>query len=351
MGLNCGLIGLPGCGKTTIFNAITAQSVPISGKQEKNQVRVNLPDYRLQQLTDLYQAKKVVPAFLELTDIPGIKPGSVIGGGRGAKLLSNLKEADALIHVINLFENDSEPGEDIETIDLELIVADSETLNSRIEKLSRLARKDQKIAAAVKLFKRVLINLEDGIPARKQEFTEAERQIVHPCQLVSQKPVLYVANLRELHNLQNPTIQKLAHLAAVESAQWLAISGRDEEDISQMEPRERMEFMIDMGLKESSLERLIQAAYKMLGLVNFFTAGENEVHAWTCKKGDTAPVAAGKIHSDMEKGFIKMEVIKFNDMLEYGSESSVAKAGKLRLEGKVYRIEEGDIVVIRFSPS
>jgi ribosome-binding ATPase len=359
MALGCGLVGLPSCGKTTIYNAITAAGAGSYDGSEMNRAIVEVPDPRISPLVNMYDARKVVPATLEIVDIPGLKEGSTAGDGRGNKLLGHIKDVDAVVHVVRCFEDPGvpfeydtiDPARDVDTIDLELMVADSQTLENKINRLNKLAHSgDKESARVMEDCQKVLYSLNDGLPARKQDLKEHELASIYDCNLVSLKPVLYVANIESLEDEQNEYVKRLSAIAESEGAEMITVCGQDEAEISQLEPEDRQEFLRELGLGESSMERLIRAAYHMLGLVNFFTAGEKEVHVWTCRKGDKAPVAAGKIHSDMEHGFIRMEVIRYEDLIQLGSEAAVARAGKQGIEGKDYEVQDGDIVVIRFSP-
>jgi ribosome-binding ATPase len=359
MGLNCGLVGLPSCGKTTIYNAITAAGAGSYDGSEMNRCVVNVPDPRIEPLVELYAPKKIVPATLEVVDIPGLKAGSTVGAGRGTKLLSYLKDVDALLHVVRCFEDPAvpfeyetiDPSRDVETVDLELMVADSQTLQNKIDRLDKRARSGDKDAAAeVADCQKVLDALNEGTPARRQGLSAHELASVYDCHLVSLKPVLYIGNIQSIGDEKISHVEALRAIAQAESAGMITVCGEDEAEIAQLDPEDRPAFLAELGLEESSMARLIHAAYQTLGLVNFFTAGEKEVHVWTCRRGDTAPVAAGKIHSDMERGFIRMEVIRYEDLVELGSEAAVAKAGKQRIEGKAYEVQDGDVVVVRFSP-
>ncbi len=358
MGLSCGLIGLPQCGKTTIFNAITAAGAE-GYTTEMNRAVVNVPDPRIGALVELYHPPKVVPATLEVVDIPGLAEGSTATEGRGTRLLSHLKEVDALLHIVRCFEdpnvpfihNTIDPARDVETIDLEMMVADSRTLERKIERLAKRVKAGDKDATRESATcSRVLAALNDGIPARRQGLSAQERRDVLDCNLVSLKPVLYVANVKSVDDFENEYVKSLAEIAGKEEAEMVAICGKDEAEIAGLDPAEKSELLELLGLESPAIERLIHAAYQTLGLISFFTAGPKEVHAWTCRKGDTAPIAAGKIHSDMEKGFIRMEVIRYEDLIELGSEEAVVKAGRRRIVGRDYEIQDGDIVVVRFSP-
>ncbi|MFO8009803.1 MAG: redox-regulated ATPase YchF [Dehalococcoidia bacterium] len=359
MTLSCGLVGLPGCGKTTIFNAVTAAGAGCFDGSEMNRAVINVPDPRLDRLVEMYRPRKVVPATVEVVDIPGLRAGSTVGEGRGARLLGHIKDVDALLHVVRCFEDETvlseyagiDPGRDVETVELELVVADSQTLQNKIERLQKKSKAgDQEVIREKQECEKVKAGLEEGIPARKQILTESELASIRECNLLSIKPVLYIANIKSLEDESNAPVKTLQSIADAEGAEMIAVCGRDEAEIAQLEPEEQGEFLNELGLEESSMQRLIRAAYRLLGLVSFFTTGSDEVRAWTCHHGDMAPVAAGKIHTDMERGFIRMEVIRFDDLAELGSEAAVARAGRQRLEGKNYEVQDGDIVTIRFSP-
>ncbi len=359
MGLNCGLVGLPCCGKTTIFNAITTAGAASYNGSEMNRAVVSVPDQRVHCLVEMYRPAKVVSAALEVVDIPGLKSGSTVGEGWGTRLLGHIKDVDALLYVVRCFEDASIPFEyntidpvrDVEAIDFELIVADSQTLQNKIERLAKKALKDEDVARQVNDCRRVLAALQEGTPARKQGLSEEELANIRECHLLSLKPVLYIANIRNMEDAGGVHVGALQSIANAEGSEIVTVCGRDEAEIGELEPEDRLEFLASLGLEESSMERLLRAAYKRLGLVNFFTAGETEVHAWTCRRQDSAPVAAGKIHSDMEKGFIRMEVIRYEDLIELGSESAVLRAGKQRVVGRNYEVQEGDIVVVLFNPA
>ncbi|NLI97033.1 redox-regulated ATPase YchF [bacterium] len=360
MGLRCGLIGLPGCGKTTIFNALTAAGANAFTASESNVASVPVPDSRIVKLVKMYNAPKIVPAMLDVVDIPGLASGSTAEEGRGSKLLAHIKDVDALLHVVRSFEdanvpyaNDTvDPVRDVQTIDLELVVADSQTVENKIIRISKKARTGDKDAQKeVAACEKVLRGLNEGIPARKQGLDEAEKKAVRECNLHSLKPQIYVANIKDVADADNRHVKALARVADAEGAELVVICGRDEAEIAMMDSVDQAMFLAELGLGESSRERLMHAARRALGLVNFITAGEKEVHIWTCRSGDKAPVAAGKIHTDMEKGFIRMEVIRYEDLVTLGSETAVARAGKQRVEGKDYIVQEGDIVGVRFNKS
>jgi len=357
MGLCCGLVGLPSCGKTVIFNAITAAGVSSYNGSEMNQAVVNVPDQRVNKLVEMYHPRKVMTATLEVVDIPGLK-ASPEGNGRGLKLIGHIKDVDALLHVVRCFEDSNVPFEyetinpvrDIEIVDLELMTADSATLEKKITRLAKRVRAGDKDAIRETAHcEKVYNGIQQGVTARKQNLNPQELASVRECNLVSLKPVVYIANVKSVENGDNPYLSALKQYAHDEGAEVITVCGRDEADISRLAPEERQEFLHDLGLEESSMERLLHVAYRTLGLVNFFTTGEDEVRAWTCQQGDKAPVAAGKIHTDMENGFIRMDVMRCGDLLELGSEAAVAKAGKQRVEGRDYEIQDGDIVTVLFN--
>ncbi|MFH1002816.1 MAG: redox-regulated ATPase YchF [Chloroflexota bacterium] len=358
MSLSCGLVGITACGKTTIYNAITAAGAASYDGTETHRAVVNVPDPRLQALAEIYHPQRIVPATLKVVDIPGLKTGAGDKTGRGSQLLAHIKDVDALLHVVRCFAPGDDPAgagsidpvRDVETIDLDMMVADSQTLQNKIERLAKkLKAGDKESARQTADCQKVKDGLEQGVPARRQGLNEREEDSVRECNLVSLKPVLYIANISAMADADGPHVRALQALAAGEGTEVIPICGRDEADISQLDPADRPEFLAELGLKESSMTRLLQAAYRKLGLVNFFTVGEDEVRAWTCRRGDRAPVAAGKIHTDMERGFIRMEVMSTPDLLELGSEAAVVKAGKQRLEGKSYEVQEGDIVTVLFN--
>lgn len=354
MALRCGLVGRPGCGKTTVFNAITAAGASSFDAAELHRATVEVPDPRVVELVSLYRPAKVVRASVEIADIPGLATGDVAAGGRAPRLLSHIKEADVLIHVVRLFgsaEGEAAPVHDVELVDLELMAADAATLDKKRDRIVKRARTGDKAAAQeLEDCERVLERLHDGVPARRQSLSDRELVSVFECNLLSLKPVLYVPNVAAADDLDGESVGAVRDLAAAEGAEAVAMCARDEADLSELDPDERAPFLAHLGLEELSVERVIHAAYRELGLVDFFTAGEREVHVWTCRTGDKAPAAAGKIHTDMERGFVRMEVIPYADLVALGSEDAVAKAGKRRLEGRDYEVQDGDIVIIRFTP-
>jgi GTP-binding protein YchF len=357
MGLSCGLVGLPSSGKTVIFNAITAAGVASYNGSEINQAVVYVPDQRLNRLTEIYRPQKVVPATLEVIDISGFRVGPQ-GNGHDFRLLGYIKDVEVLLHVVRCFEDGSisienktiDPVRDIETVDLELMVADSNTLENKIKRLAKKVRAGDKDAIRdTSNCEKVHAAIQQGTPARKQNLSIQELVSIRECNLTSLKPVLYIANIKSIEDADNHHVKALERIASDEGTEAIVVCGKDEADISQLSLDERQEFLQEFGLKEPSMERLLSAAYKMLGLINFFTTGEDEVRAWTCRKEDKAPVAAGKIHTDMERGFIRMEVIRYEDLMELGSETAISKAGRQHLEGRDYEVQDGDIVAVRFN--
>ncbi len=351
MGLSCGLVGVASCGKTVIFNAITAAGASSYNGAEENRAIVKVPDERMTKLVAMYHPRKVVPTTLEVVDIPGLKPGG------GFKQLGHIKDVEALLHVVRCFDDPSapfaydtiDPIRDIETVELELMAADAVTLDNKIERISRKARTGDKDAVReLANCQKVHDAIQQGIPARQQALTPQEAASVQECNLVSLKPVLYVANVKSMDGA-NGHVEALQKRAHEEGSEVVVICGKDEAEISQLAPEDRGEFLKELGLEKSSMERLLNAANAMLGFVNFFTVGEDEVRDWTCKKGDKAPIAAGRIHTDMEKGFVRMEVIRYDDLISLGSEEDVARAGKQHIEGRDYEVQDGDIVVVRFN--
>ena len=358
MGLSCGLVGLPCSGKTVIFNAITAAGVSSYNGSEMNRVVVYVPDQRLNRLTEIYRPQKVVPATLEVVDISGLKVGPQ-RNGHGFSLLGYIKDVEALLHVVRCFEDGGipfayetiDPARDIETVDLELMVADGNTLENRIKRLAKKVRAGDKDAIRdTANCEKVYTAIQQGTPARRQNLSVQELTSIRDCHLASLKPVLYIANIKSIEDADNRHVKALERIVCDEGAEAIVVCGKDEADISQLSLDERQEFLQELGLKESSIERLLSVAYRMLGLISFFTTGEDEVCAWTCRKEDKAPVAAGKIHTDMEKGFIRMEVIRYEDLMELGSEVTISKAGRQHIEGRDYIMQDGDIVAVRFSP-
>ncbi|MCX7934219.1 MAG: redox-regulated ATPase YchF [Planctomycetota bacterium] len=357
MPVRCGIVGAPGCGTTTVFHLL-AGSAAVGSAQEINRATVPVPDERLVNLQRLYRAARLVQATIEIVDLPGLAAGSTAGEGRGSKLLAHAKDADALIHVVRCFADETAPvaggaidaRRDVEAIDLELMVADMQTLQNKIDRLAKRARvgdkEAQEIIADCEAIKETLGR---GVPVRRQALTPRAAANVRDCHLVSQKPVLYIANLQKPADSDNHHVRALRQVAEAEGAPLVEVCGREEAEIARLEPSEQPAFLEALGIRQFSRPRVIKALYTLLGLVDFFTAGDKEVHAWTCRAGTKAPQAAGKIHTDFERGFIRMEVIRYTDLMAYGSEAAAARAGKQRVEGKDYEVQDGDVVFVRFA--
>jgi ribosome-binding ATPase len=362
MGIKCGIVGLPNVGKSTLFNALTKAGIAAANFPfctiEPNVGVVPVPDLRLNQLSDIVKPQKVIPTAVEFVDIAGLVAGAASGEGLGNKFLAHIREVDAITHVVRCFENDDvihvnnkvDPLSDIDTIDTELALADLDSVEKALNRAERAAKGGDKDAAARKpVLAKLLAALSDGKSGRSVGLDEEELALVRDMFLLTLKPVLYIANVTEDGFENNPHLDAVRQRAAAEGAEVVPVSAAIEEELSQMDDADRDTFLTDMGLDEPGLNRVIRAAYKLLGLQTYFTAGVKEVRAWTVKAGSTAPQAAAVIHTDFEKGFIRAETISFTDFIQYKGEGGAKEAGRLRLEGKEYRVQEGDVLHFRFN--
>ena len=364
MSLTAGIVGLPNVGKSTLFNAITKAGAEMANYPfatiDPNVGMVEVPDSRLDRIQELIPAKKIVPTTFEFTDIAGIVKGASKGEGLGNKFLENIRQTDAIVHVVRAFDDNDitsvsgkvDPIEDIDTINLELVMADLDAVNKRLAKVQRAAKgRDKDALAELEVLNKIKPVLEDGKSVRSIDFSDDEQKIVKGLFLLTSKPVLYVANIAE-EDMADPDSNE--YMDAIkehvkDDGEVIGVAAAAEEQIAEMDEADKADFLEMEGVTEPGLNRLIRAAYKLLGLETFFTAGGPETRAWTYKKGTKAPQAAGIIHSDFERGFIRAEVMSFEDLDKLGSESAVKEAGKLRLEGKDYVMQDGDIVEFRFN--
>ncbi len=363
--MKIGIVGLPNVGKSTLFNAITKAGAESANYPfctiEPNIGMVCVPDKRIDVLSKMYDTDKTTYATIEFVDIAGLVKGASKGEGLGNKFLSHIRETDAIAHVVRCFEDEQivhvdgkiDPISDIETISLELIFADIETLTKRMDRVGKMTKSgDKKAIAEMELLRRIKEHLDDGKPVRTMDLTDDERDTIKDAFFLTDKKVIYVANVSEnqISTIDtDPYVQKVREYAKAEGAEVIALCAKLEEELSELDDEDKEMLMKDYGIDESGLDKLIKASYSLLGLISFLTAGKQECRAWTIKKGTKAPQAAGKIHSDFERGFIKAEVVSYDDLIKYGSMNATKEKGLVRLEGKDYIVKDGDIILFRFN--
>ena len=363
--MKLGIAGLPNVGKSTLFNALTKAGAQAANYPfctiDPNVGIVPVPDHRLDVLAEMYQPEKITPATIEFVDIAGLVRGASKGEGLGNRFLAHIREVDAIVHVVRCFEDDNithvdgsvAPVRDMETIQMEFVLADLEVLQKRHDKASKLMKTgEKKYKEECAVLEKLLKHMEDGAPARTLELSEEEKELVRGFSLLSMKPMIYAANVEEdaLSGVENNAlVAQVRQAAQKEGAEVVVVSAKVEEELAQLEEEERTMFLNELGLESAGLDRLVEASYRLLGLISYLTAGPKEVRAWTIEKGTKAPQAAGKIHSDFEKGFIRAEIVTYEDLVACGSIAAAREKGLYRSEGKEYVIQDGDVVLFRFN--